>query len=94
MSAGGPTLHGEAARQNFLRKVAATHEQFIPHLQIEIDQLRVAGDWAYESGSLVVTLQPRQGGDISYIRQRYLEIWRREADGEWRIFIEMDNTED
>jgi len=92
MSAGGPTRRGAEARRHFVLRVKETHAKFQPHLKINIDELQVAGDWAYEHGTLVVELMPRTGGDKSYIRQRYLDIWRRQPSGQWKIAIEMDNS--
>lgn len=92
VSAGEPTRTGEEARKDFEARVAATHAKFRPRLEIHIDELRVAGEWAYQRGSLLVTLIPKEGGDTSFIRQRYLEIWKRETSGKWKIAIEMDNT--
>ena len=94
MSAGEPTRTGEEARKDFVARVAATHAKFRPHLEIHIEELRVAGEWAYQRGSLRVTLIPKEGGDTSFIHQRYLEIWKREPGGKWKIAIEMDNTEE
>lgn len=94
MSAGEPTRTGEEARKDFVARVAATHAKFRPRLEIQIDELQVTGEWAHQRGSLRVTLIPREGGDTSFIRQRYLEIWRREPSGKWKIAIEMDNTEE
>jgi uncharacterized protein (TIGR02246 family) len=92
MSAGGPTRTGHAAREHFLSRVAEMHAKFKPHLVVTIDEIRVVSDWAYQRGSLVVTLVPRDGGETSFIHQRYLEIWRRGRDAQWRIAIEMDNS--
>ena len=92
MSAGVPTRTGKEAKEHFVSRVEGTHAKFTPHLTVNIEELRVAADWAYQRGSLVVTLVPRNGGETSFIRQRYLEIWRRDADGRWRIAIAMDNS--
>ena len=94
MSAGEPTRTGEEARKDFVARVAATHAKFRPRLEIHIEELRVAGEWAYQRGNLRVTLIPKEGGDTSFIRQRYLEIWKRQPSGKWKIAIEMDNTEE
>ena len=75
MSAGGPTYTGDAAKEHFLARVAATHASFNPSLVIHIDEIRVAGDWVFQRGRLVVTLVPKHRGEVSYIRQRYLEIY-------------------
>jgi ketosteroid isomerase-like protein len=94
MSAGGPTLGGAEAKRHFVERVAGTHEKFHPHLVIEIDEIHVADGWAYQRGSLMVTLIPKGGGETAFIRQRYLEIWRRDTEGDWKIAIEMDNSEE
>jgi len=93
MSMGGPTLQGKAARDHFVSRVEGTHAKFKPHLVVNIDELRVTGDWAFQRGTLVVDLVARDGGAPSAIRQRYLEIWRRDANGAWKICVEMDNSE-
>jgi uncharacterized protein (TIGR02246 family) len=92
MSAGEPTRTGQAAREHFLSRVTETHAKYSPHLVITIDEIQVVSNWAYDRGSLTVKLVPRGGGETSFVRQRYLEIWRRGSDGKWRIAIEMDNT--
>ena len=92
MSAGDPTRTGEAAKRQFLSRVSKTHSNFNPTLTIHIDELRVAGEWAFQRGSLSVSLVPKGGGPISFIKQRYLEIWRRNLQGKWKIAIEMDNS--
>jgi len=94
MSAGGPTRAGQAAREHFLSRVTELHAKHNPHLVITIDEIQVVSNWAYDRGSLTVTLVPRAGGETSFVRQRYLEIWRRGSDGKWRIAIEMDNSEE
>jgi ketosteroid isomerase-like protein len=92
MSAGGPTRTGAAAKEHFLTRVARTHAKFKPSIAIHIEEIRVMGDFAYQRGDFLVTREPRNGGKPSYIRQRYLEIWRREANGDWKICVDMDNS--
>ncbi len=93
MSAGTPTRTGDAARQYFLSRVTEAHANFKPTLAVTIDEVRVAGDWAFDRGSLVVTLVPRKGDEATYIRQRFLEIWHRDSRGDWKIARIMDNSE-
>ena len=92
MSMGCPTRRGEDARRHFISRVRDTHANFKPDLEIHIDAIQVAGDWAYEYGSLVVVLSPKAGGEKSIVRQRYLVIWRQQGDGHWKIAVEMDNS--
>ena len=90
MSAGEPTRQGTAAKEWLLRKVAQVHAEFIPRLKINVHKVEVSGDLAYQRGDLVVTLVPRTGGDTFYIRQRFLEVWRRGPNG-WKSVAGMDN---
>jgi ketosteroid isomerase-like protein len=92
MSSGGPTRKGAAAREHFLSRMAKVHEKFKPSLAINIAEIYVAGDMAYQRGDFLVTRESKTGGALSYIRQRYLEVWRRDANGNWKICIVMDNT--
>ncbi len=94
MSAGGPTRKGQAAREHFLSRVTEIHAKFRPSLVVNIEEMAVTANWAYQRGNLVMTLEPRGAGESSVVRQRYLEIWRRCGDGKWRIAIEMDNSEE
>jgi len=94
MSAGDVTRTGTAAKEHFRSRVAATLASNHAKLTIHTDETRVAGDWAYQRGSLVVELTSRGGGARSQTRQRYLEIWRRDSHGEWKAAIEMDNSEE
>jgi ketosteroid isomerase-like protein len=92
MSAGGPTRKGEAAREHFLSRVAKVHEKFKPSLAINIAEIFVIGDMAYQRGDFLVTRESKTGGALSYLRQRYLEVWRRDANANWKICIFMDNS--
>src|SRR6266849_6491911 len=93
MSAGASTRSGEAARQYFLSRVTEAHAKFKPTLEVTLEEITVAGDWAYGRGHLVVTLVPKRGGETTYIRQRFLEIWRRDSRGNWKLSRIMDNSE-
>src|SRR5262249_25541807 len=92
MSAGGTARRGPGGQRDFVLRVGETHAKAKPHLEITVDEIQVAGEWAYERGSLEVTLTPIGGGEKSYIRQRFLDIWRRQRDGRWKIAVEMDNS--
>src|SRR5271170_3590204 len=91
MSAASPTRSGLAAREAFRSQVEDTHAKFKPTLKVTFEELQAFGDWAFGRGLVEVTLDPRQGGPTTYVRQRFLEIWKRQADGQRRICRIMDN---
>jgi ketosteroid isomerase-like protein len=90
MSAGEPTRRGEDAVKFMLERVAFAHSNSTPKLEINVHEIHVYGDWAHQRGDLQVTLTPKNGGESSYIRQRFLEIWRRGPTG-WKSVVGMDN---
>lgn len=49
----------------------------------EIQELRVAGDWAYCWSHLRVTVTPREGGASTRRAGPVLSIFRKEPDGRW-----------
>jgi ketosteroid isomerase-like protein len=93
MSGGSVTRVGQAARAFFRSRVEAAHARNRPTLSVTIDELQVCGDWAFDRGSLVVELKPRDGGEVTHIRQRFLEIWKRNAGGRWQVCRIMDNED-
>ena len=93
MSGGSVTRVGQAAREFFRSRVEAAHARSRPTLSVSLDEVQVFGDWAFDRGSLVVELKPRNGGEVTYIRQRFLEIWKRSAAGRWQVCRIMDNDD-
>ena len=49
-----------------------------------------SGDVGYTRGVNAFTFPDGEGGLVT-TRGRYLTIWRKEAGGEWRCFVEMTN---
>lgn len=50
------------------------------------EQVAVAGDLAFHRYTGVLSVTPRQGGDVSRNERRYLDIFRREPNGKWRLW--------
>jgi uncharacterized protein (TIGR02246 family) len=51
-------------------------------------QLGVSGDLAWETGTSRVTMQHGKSAPVT-LTGRYLAVWRREADGRWRIRADL-----
>ena len=52
----------------------------------------VAGDLAVETGTFWWTLQPKSGAEIKD-KGKYLTVWKRQADGSWKIVRDINNTD-
>src|SRR3954447_7114529 len=81
---GAPTLEGRAALLG-----AAPHVS-LSSLEIRADSTIGDGDFAATTGLATWVSGPR-GSDAPTVRRRFLMVWRREADGVWRLARELLN---
>lgn len=87
----GPTVTGTAAIRALIEEFYA-----LPHLtggwQPETVVASRAGDLAYSTGSYELHYRDRSGTPVSE-RGKYLEVWRRQADGSWKMVVESFNSD-
>ncbi len=60
------------------------------YLEVEITtvHLGTSGDLAWETGVTRATIQQAQGAPVA-VTGRYLAVWKRGADGTWRIRVDL-----
>jgi uncharacterized protein (TIGR02246 family) len=56
-----------------------------PELQGKIEDLRVAGDWAFAAGRTRGRMRPVEGGEARLVDDAWVMILAKEATGRWRI---------
>jgi ketosteroid isomerase-like protein len=56
-------------------------------------EIRLQGDVAYDYGWHDLTLTPKDGGQPIRRRYRYVDIWRRNKEGKWKLWMYMDNQD-
>lgn len=79
---GGELLGPEGLRSG----LGSSFEQFRWEATYPSVELNVAGDWAFERGTYQLALVPREGeGSPMRSEGNRLWIFRRQADGSWRI---------
>lgn len=83
----GPAVSGEAAILAFL-------QAFPPITHFAFDLLEVEGmaDMAWVYGTYVLTMSP-EGATPVEDTGKYLEIWKKQADGSWRVFRDIFNSD-
>jgi uncharacterized protein (TIGR02246 family) len=52
----------------------------------------VAGDYAIETGSFEWTVTPK-GGKPMRDKGKYLTVWKKQADGSWKIYRDINNSD-
>lgn len=56
-------------------------------------EIEIAGSWAFDRGSFKWKGVPRGGGEALLDHGKYLVVLRRQADGSWKVFRDMDNSD-
>jgi ketosteroid isomerase-like protein len=93
MSNERPSFYFAEAKQALRGHFQGLHDRYEVRLDVTIIDVQVAGDTALDLGWESWTLTPKAGGTPIAKRSRYLETWRREADGQWRIAIFLNNAD-
>jgi uncharacterized protein (TIGR02246 family) len=82
MNAGMPTLRGRTSIDSLIQGMHSSVR--VTELAVQIDELTVSGDAAYLLGTYNETLMPASGAP-QRVSGRYLHVWRRQADGSWKL---------
>lgn len=92
-SDGRPSRYGSDAPIKLRRYLEQLFADYNAHLSIIMAAIVISGDLAYDYGWHELTLRPRNGGVPRLTRKRYLELWRKQKNGEWRIIRYIDNDD-
>src|SRR5262249_10139571 len=79
----GSALKGRAPIEQLYRDRFAKSGPAL-ETRIESEQVVLAGEFAYESGRGSIKVKGKDGETIS--RARFLTVWQRQADGDWKIW--------
>lgn len=82
LAAGAPPYVGKAAIRPW---VAGYLQAYKTHWDKPVQELVVSGDWAFERYSYTSTDTPLAGGEAVTGTGWGLVIYRRDADGKWRV---------
>jgi uncharacterized protein (TIGR02246 family) len=59
---------------------------------LDVDEMQVAGDWAFERGKYTITLTPKAGGDPIQDIGKYITIYERQLSGAWGMASDIWNS--
>jgi ketosteroid isomerase-like protein len=68
-------------------------ERFTAKLVVIVIEIRLQGDLAYDYGWHELTLTPKDGGQPTHRRDRYVDIWWKNKEGKWKLRMYMDNQD-
>jgi len=93
MSEGEPNKYGPEAIASFRDQGARLFQEYSVKMTPIINRIVVTGNTAYDYGWHEFTLNPKNGGDSIRKRQRYFEVWNRDAAGNWTISLFINNAD-
>jgi len=85
--------YGESGGQALKQYLTELFANYDAHMVPIIIEIKLLGDVALEYGWHELTLIPKRGGDQVYRRTRYLDVWRKNKAGEWKLLMFMDNAD-
>jgi uncharacterized protein (TIGR02246 family) len=83
-----PPMRG---RQNIEALWAGARQQGFKTLNLVVNSVELIGDHAIELGSYTLVIQP-PGQAETTDRGKYIVVWRRQADGTWKLYRDAFNT--
>ncbi len=92
-SHGQPCEFGLGGLDHLRERLEKLFEHFTAKLDVIVMEIRVQGDVAYDYGWQDLTLTPKAHGQSTHLRTRYVDIWRRNKNGDWRLWMYMDNPD-
>jgi ketosteroid isomerase-like protein len=76
-----PARVGKAAVQAMWEE---TLSDFAVEVSVSVEEVEVAGGWAFERGTFNMRLSPRAGDAPIEVTGKYLDVLRQQADGSWK----------
>ena len=61
-------------------------------INLEIAEMGYDGNLAYERGVSTVTIQPEGGQEVT-VRGKYIVVLKRQADGSWKLAVDIWNSD-
>ena len=83
-------VQGKAAIQRYYED--EIFKQYMATIAIMPGDTEITGDLAHEHGTYSITVTPRAGGNQMTDDGKYVVIFKRGADGIWKIHHDIDNS--
>lgn len=87
-----PDAPAVIGKEQIRAKYESIFPQFIFKLAIANEEVRVAGDWAFSTGTYTASITPKAEGETAEVAGKYLTILERQTDGSWKIVRDCFNS--
>jgi ketosteroid isomerase-like protein len=94
LPSGGPIVRGRAANAAIVENGRAQLQAIDPlEYVVHFEEIRVAGDYAFEWGTYRGSMRPRAGGETVSYSGKLMRILHRQPDGSWKMHRTMTTTD-
>ena len=94
LPAAGPIVRGRSANAAAAEQGRAQMQAFIPvDYVVDIEEITISGDYAFEWGTYRGAVRPRAGGDEMPYSGKLMRILQRQPDGSWKMHRTMVTTD-
>jgi ketosteroid isomerase-like protein len=92
-SDGQPSEFGETGLHALKTRLGNLFERFTAKMAVIVIEIRLQGEVAYDYGWHELTLTPKDGGQMIHRRNRYVDVWRKNKEGKWKLWMYIDNPD-
>jgi len=85
-----PSIYGKSAIREFKHKRSQSPDDM--EMTIKIEDTQVSGNFGFAHGTYFVSITPQGGGAAKSMEGKYLTIFRKQADGAWKIYRDSVST--
>jgi ketosteroid isomerase-like protein len=93
MSGGVPSFFNKDATEALRERATKLFAEYHVRLAVIVIEITVDGNLAYDYGWHEFTLRPKGEGEVTRQRHRYVEVWKKNSSGEWRISAFINNPD-
>jgi len=85
--------YGEAGKRALRSYLQDLFTNYNARLVPIIMEIKVTGEVAVEYGWHELTLTPKSGGEPTMARTRYIDFWKKDKAGNWKLAMFIDNAD-
>jgi ketosteroid isomerase-like protein len=90
----GPIVRGRRANAAAAEQGRTQMQAFIPvDYVVDVEEITVTGDYAFEWGTYRSSVRPRAGGDAMLYSGKLMRILQRQPDGSWKMHRTIMTTD-
>jgi len=90
MAPGSPPVTGKAAARSWMREFMGM--MTVQSVSYDAAEVTVAGDWAIERYTATLTMVPAGGGPAVTEALKGVHVYRKGADGAWKMAVDVWNS--